>query len=56
MNTAVQKLEASVAESAIASTPVEQDLLDTMPWLPCTLSLELPVVGFTIGDLLRLTK
>jgi flagellar motor switch/type III secretory pathway protein FliN len=27
-----------------------------MPWLPCTLTLDLPVVGFTIGDLLTLTK
>jgi flagellar motor switch/type III secretory pathway protein FliN len=32
-----------------------QDPIDTMPWLPCTLSLELPVVRFTIGDLLGLT-
>jgi flagellar motor switch protein FliN/FliY len=32
-----------------------QDPLDSMPWLPCTLSLELPVVHFTIGDLLTLT-
>jgi flagellar motor switch/type III secretory pathway protein FliN len=26
-----------------------------MPWLPCTLSVDLPVVRFTIGDLLHLT-
>jgi len=25
-------------------------------WLPCQLSLEVPVVRFTIGDLLRLNK
>jgi flagellar motor switch/type III secretory pathway protein FliN len=57
MNTAVQKLDVNSAEPAIAaSVPVEQDLLDTMPWLPCTLSLELPVVRFTIGDLLKLTN
>jgi len=29
--------------------------LDSMPWLPCALSLEVPIVGFTIGDLLMLT-
>lgn len=57
MNSAVQKLEANTAEPAIpVSKPPAQDLLDTMPWLPCTLSLELPVVRFTIGDLLKLTK
>ena len=32
----------------------EQDRLDTMPWLPCTLTLELPVVNFTIADLMKL--
>jgi flagellar motor switch/type III secretory pathway protein FliN len=26
-----------------------------MPWLPCTLSLELPAVRFTVGDLLTLS-
>jgi flagellar motor switch protein FliN/FliY len=57
MNTAVQKLEGDIAEPALAASAlVEHDLLDTMPWLPCTLSLELPVVRFTIGDLLKLTK
>jgi flagellar motor switch protein FliN/FliY len=40
------------APTAIAPA---HDLLDTMPWLPCNLSLELPVVRFTIGDLLTLT-
>lgn len=25
------------------------------PWLPCVLTLEVPVAGFTIGDLLNLT-
>jgi len=57
MNTAVQMLEANTAEPVVPA-PVEagQDLLDSMPWLPCTLSLELPVVRFTIGDLLKLTR
>jgi len=34
----------------------DRDLLDTMPWLPCRLSLEIPVARFTMGDLLTLTK
>ena len=44
------------APNAPAVAAVAQDPLDTMPWLPCTLSLELPVVRFRIGDLLGLTK
>jgi flagellar motor switch/type III secretory pathway protein FliN len=28
--------------------------LDIMPWLPCTLTLEIPIVHFTIQDLLSL--
>jgi flagellar motor switch/type III secretory pathway protein FliN len=45
-------------EEPSESTPVavERDLLDTVPWLPCRLSLEIPVVRFTIGDLLTLGK
>jgi flagellar motor switch/type III secretory pathway protein FliN len=40
-----------------ASTPaVASDLLDSMPWLPCTLTLDIPVVRFTIGDLLALAE
>ncbi len=34
----------------------ETDRFDRMPWLPCTLSVDVPVVQFTIGDLLRLTE
>jgi flagellar motor switch/type III secretory pathway protein FliN len=57
MNSAVQKIEENTAELTLAvPTAAAQDLLDTMPWLPCMLSLELPVVRFTIGDLLKLTK
>jgi flagellar motor switch/type III secretory pathway protein FliN len=66
-SSAVQKIEATPAgPTAAAATPAvpaapsasldAQDPLDSMPWLPCTLSLELPVVQFTIGDLLSLTK
>jgi flagellar motor switch/type III secretory pathway protein FliN len=54
MSTATQNPEVKPAEPVSASD--EKDLLDTMPWLPCTLSLDLPVVSFTIGDLLTLTK
>ena len=47
MNTAVQKLEATPVEVTVAVAPaVVQDPLDRMPWLPFTLSLEIPVVQF----------
>ena len=32
----------------------EQDRLDAMPWLPCTITLQLPVPHFTIADLMEL--
>lgn len=57
MSTAPQPLEPRANEPvAPAETPNVSDLLDTMPWLPCTLTLEVPVVRFTIGDLLALKK
>jgi flagellar motor switch protein FliN/FliY len=57
MSTAALNPEPKFEETS-HSTPVtvEKDLLDTMSWLPCRLSLEIPVVRFTIGDLLTLTK
>jgi flagellar motor switch/type III secretory pathway protein FliN len=59
MIAAVQKLEPEttpIKPALEVPTPSEQDPLDLMPWLPFTLSLELPVVRFTVGDLLTLTK
>lgn len=47
-----RSIEASAAGQAVS----EDELLESMPWLPCTLSLELPVVGFTVGDLLALKE
>jgi flagellar motor switch/type III secretory pathway protein FliN len=29
---------------------------DVLPWLPCTVSLQIPLSHFTIGDLCRLSK
>jgi len=55
MSSAARNLEPQFDESH-SSEPMANgpDLLDTMPWLPCTLTLDLPVKGFTIGDLLTL--
>jgi flagellar motor switch/type III secretory pathway protein FliN len=36
--------------------PLERDPGEFLPWLPCTLALDLPVVNFTVGDLLNLTN
>jgi flagellar motor switch/type III secretory pathway protein FliN len=56
MNAAVQKLDAKPIETSGPAAPASvPDPLARVPWLPCTLSLEVPVVNFTIGDLLRLT-
>ncbi len=55
MSTAAQPVETKAAEKP-AAEPKTSDLLDTMPWLPCTLTLEIPVVRFTIGNLLSLQK
>ena len=54
MTSPAQMLPSESAESAVTSGRREQDLLDTMPWLPCTLTLELPVRKLTIADLLKL--
>ena len=57
MSSAAQNLPPHVDELRRPDAPTHQvDPLDTIPWLPCTLSLELPVVRFTIGDLLTLAK
>jgi len=57
MSNAVPKLEVKSGEpTQPVAPPSDPDPLDTVPWLPCTLTLELPVVRFTIGDLLSLTE
>ena len=48
------------AKSAIAPHSPERlqerDPGEYLPWLPCTLALDLPVMNFKIGDLLSLTR
>ena len=34
----------------------DRDPYEYLPWLPCTLALDLPVVKFTVGDLMSLAK
>ena len=55
MSSPVQILPSESADATAADSARKQnDLLETMPWLPCTLTLELPVTRFTITDLLKL--
>lgn len=57
MSSAAQNLEPERDETRRSNSPSSvSDPLDSIPWLPCTLSLDLPVVRFTIGDLLTLTE
>jgi flagellar motor switch/type III secretory pathway protein FliN len=57
MSSAAQNLEAQPEEPRRSeSTASRKDPLDSLPMLPCTLSLDLPVVRFTIQDLLTLGK
>jgi flagellar motor switch/type III secretory pathway protein FliN len=56
MSSALHNLQARVAETAPSGLKAEaEDTLESLLWLPCTLSLEVPVVRFTIGDLLLLS-
>lgn len=40
---------------AYVEKQMERDPSESLYWLPCTLVLEIPVVRFTVGDLLGLT-
>jgi flagellar motor switch/type III secretory pathway protein FliN len=43
--------------AGLAAVPLKElDPADVLPWLPCTLALEVSVVGFTVGSLLKLAQ
>jgi flagellar motor switch/type III secretory pathway protein FliN len=46
------QVQAASAEPAVASNV--RDPVQLMPWLPCTLTLDVTAPHFTVGDLLRL--
>jgi len=56
MNAAPQNPTNQQPEISAAPAASSAELLDSMPWLPCTLTLEVPVVRFTVGDLLALKE
>jgi flagellar motor switch/type III secretory pathway protein FliN len=55
MSAAAQTTTSISGEDLSAPLVDGQDLLDSMPWLPCNLTVEIPVVRFTIENLLSLT-
>jgi len=55
MSAVVQEPNSNSSQLIGAETPQGvPDPLDSLPWLPFTLSVEIPVVRFTVGDLLGL--
>lgn len=56
MNSALPATQDYPMQSAlVAEKNQERDPSELLYWLPCTLVLEIPVAGFTVGDLLGLT-
>jgi flagellar motor switch/type III secretory pathway protein FliN len=54
---AIPMIEAKRAMAAPSpDRPQDREPGEFLPWLPCTLALDLPVVNFTVGDLLSLTN
>jgi len=57
MSAATQNLNTNSGAPAAANTPPgPADRLDSLPWLPCILTVEVPVVRFTIADLLGMKE
>ena len=52
MNAATQKSELPVVTED--GTLREREPVELLPWLPCTLALEVPAVNFTVGTLLSM--
>ena len=56
-NTAISAMELNSAKNPqMLDKSPERDPSELLPWLPCTLALDLPVIKFTVGDLLSLTS
>jgi flagellar motor switch/type III secretory pathway protein FliN len=56
MDAAVQPAREAPISPVVPATEPRPGLAETFGWLPCQLSLEIPIVNFTVGDLLRLDK
>ena len=47
-----QPASGAATDALVPAKP--QEKFDLLPWLPCTLALDIPVVKFTVSDLLNL--
>jgi flagellar motor switch/type III secretory pathway protein FliN len=57
MNIATPVTDSRPAKAAPAGDkPMDLDPAEILPWLPCTLALDIPVVRFTVASLLTLDK
>ena len=52
-DTAIAGMQANAGATSPAPGKL-QDKFDLLPWLPCTLALDIPVVKFTLANLLHL--
>jgi flagellar motor switch/type III secretory pathway protein FliN len=46
----------AVSSQPLLPKPQERDPAEILPWLPCTLAVDLPVIRFTVRDLFRLAS
>jgi flagellar motor switch/type III secretory pathway protein FliN len=56
MDAAVQLAKETQSGLAAPTAEAPKSLAESFGWLPCQLSIEIPIVNFTVGDLLRLGK
>jgi flagellar motor switch protein FliN/FliY len=57
MTSAKPAIEAkSVQGPQLVEKHLERDPAEVLPWLPCMLALDIPVVKFTVSDLLSLAR
>jgi flagellar motor switch/type III secretory pathway protein FliN len=58
INTAIQSPETAPPARGVQllEMPRNKDAYELLPWLPCTLALDIPVVHFTVGHLLALGR
>jgi flagellar motor switch/type III secretory pathway protein FliN len=55
MNITIPMVESNSAKSPeVVEKQHELDPCELVPWLPCTLALDIPVIRFSVRDLLRL--
>jgi len=60
MNTATKAaipiLDSKLAGDNTMEKSLEVNPEEMLPWLPCTIALDIPVVNFTVGDLLAIVE